>query len=710
MTTQVRTHLVIPSALLALAPLSAFSQASTSQPARNEEVTLEEVVVTSQKREERLIDVPISIAVVGSDELKQRQITTLEDLPQVVPNLAYNNIGNNHYFEIRGISNIIGNSPLVGIYIDEADATLGGAAATQINPSVYDLERVEVLRGPQGTLYGQGSAGGTIRFVTRDPDLNHLTFGADVAAMFTEHGDPSQRINTVTNIPLIEDKLGLRIVGTFQHDGGWIDQPAADRQDINDQNLTNVRIKGLWKITPEFTASVLAIINRSERGTDVSDPDSKYTWTQVFNLTNTPRVTNNNDLYNLTLAYDFTTAKLINTTTSLSVHAPWTNQSQRYQFAPAGALPLFDYYGPIQNTEDRMWTDELRLTSVGSGPWQWTIGGFYRHYRDSTSIPDNYFDIPGPVGSPLPDPYSFSVQTLYKSWSVFANTSYRLWDRLTLGVGLRYFNDHQDFTDRVALTQQADTFTSVDPRVFAEFALTHGFNLYASAAKGFRSGGFNAENQPAYDPESVWTYELGAKTSLVDGRLSFDTAVFWSDYKNYQTFGITDASNGENFIADVGSARIKGLEWDLTYRPFNDWRFDVRGDYVNARFTAINATSSNYAVGDPLDLVPRYQLSTSAQYDYLLLGKAASTRLDYSRQGPETSRNRSIGPWYYGESDVINRLNFNSTLSWSDALQVGFFVQNLLNDQGFANPYAYIYSGVRPRPRTYGVNFSVSLR
>ena len=528
--------------------------------------------------------------------------------------------------------------------------------------------------------------------------------------MFTEHGDPSQRINTVTNIPLIEDKLGLRIVGTFQHDGGWIDQPAADRQDINDQNLTNVRIKGLWKITPEFTASVLAIINRSERGTDVSDPDSKYTWTQVFNLTNTPRVTNDHDLYNLTLAYDFTTAKLINTTTSLSVHAPWTNQSQRYQFAPAGALPLFDYYGPIQNTEDRMWTDELRLTSVGSGPWQWTIGGFYRHYRDSTSIPDNYFDIPGPVGSPLPDPYSFSVQTLYKSWSVFANTSYRLWDRLTLGVGLRYFNDHQDFTDRVALTQQADTFTSVDPRVFAEFALTHGFNLYASAAKGFRSGGFNAESQPAYDPESVWTYELGAKTSLVDGRLSFNTAVFWSDYKNYQTFGITDASNGENFIADVGSARIKGLEWDLTYRPFNDWRFDVRGDYVNARFTAINATSSNYAVGDPLDLVPRYQLSTSAQYDYLLLGKAASTRLDYSRQGPETSRNRSIGPWYYGESDVINRLNFNSTLSWSDALQVGFFVQNLLNDQGFANPYAYIYSGVRPRPRTYGVNFSVSLR
>ena len=136
----------------------------------------------------------------------------------------------------------------------------------------------------------------------------------------------------------------------------------------------------------------------------------------------------------------------------------------------------------------------------------------------------------------------------------------------------------------------------------------------------------------------------------------------------------------------------------------------MRGDYLNARFTAINATATDYAVGDPLDLVPRYQFTTSGERDFTWLGKAGFVRLDYNQQGPETSRNRSIGPWYNGESDIIHTLNFNSSLSWSDDLQLGFFAQNLLNEQGFANPFSYIGTGVRPRPRTYGVRFSVSLR
>lgn len=718
MTTNVCLQRFIQLALVSLAPLTCVAQTSLGGPTAPKQssaqtqdedtTTLNEVVVTAQKREERLIDVPISIGVVSNDELKARQMTSLEDLPQVVPDLAFNNIGNNHYFEIRGVSNLIGNSPLVGIYIDEADVTLGGAAATQINPTVYDLERVEVLRGPQGTLYGEGSAGGTVRLVTRNPDLNEFAFSSDVAALFTEHGGPSQRVNAVTNIPLIDNELGIRIAGTFEHDGGWIVQPAAGLRDINSQDLTNVRIKGLWQVTPEFTASAMAVLNRSERGLDVTDPGSPHTWTQAFNLTATPRVTSDYDLYNLTLAYEFAWAKLLNTATYLKVSAPWTNQSQTYQFSPPGT-PVFDYYAPTQNTDEHVTTDELRLTSVGSGPWQWTLGGFYRHYRDSTSIPLNYFDIPGSPGTPLPEPYAFGVETLYKSASGFLDTSYRLWDRFTVGVGARYFSDHQDFTDHVALTQQTRNFSSIDPRVYAQFQFTHDFNVYASAAKGFRSGGFNAASQPAYDPESVWTYELGSKAALAEGRLTVDVSLFWSNYSNYQTFGITNAATGENFIADVGSARIKGVEWDFTYRPLKQWRFDVRGDYLNARFTAINAVSSNYAVGDPLDLVPRYQITTSAQYDYLLRGKSGFVRLDYSQQGPETSRNRSIGPWYNGESDIIRMLNLNTTLVVSESLQVGFFAQNLINDQGFANPLSYIDSGVRPRPRTFGVNFSVSL-
>jgi iron complex outermembrane recepter protein len=713
MNINVRSRLLLPSSLLLLVPMTCLAQAGPAGPQGPQQSsgqrapTLEEVVVTAQKRQEKLVDVPISVVAVSSDELDKRQITSLQDLPQVVPDLSYNNIGNNQYFEIRGISNLVGNAPLIGIYIDEADVTLGGAAATELNPTVYDMQRVEVLRGPQGTLYGEGSAGGTIRFVTRDPDLDNFGFDSNVAALFTQNGAPGERVNAVTNIPLIEGQLGMRLVGTFEHQGGWINQPAAGQKDINGEDLTNVRMKALWQLSPAFTASAMAIINRDQKGVDASDVDDPSVWTQAFNLTATPRARNDWDVYNLTLKYELPVAQILNTTTYLEDEAPWTNQASYYQFTPPGT-PVYDYYAPIQNTDDHALTDELRVTSVGQGPWQWTVGGFYRHYRDQTSIPLNYFGLPGGPGAPLPAPYAFAPETLYKSASAFLDTSYRLWDRLTVGAGLRDFRDHQDFQDHVALTQQSGTFSSVDPRAYARFKLTRNVNVYASAAKGFRSGGFNAAEQPAYGPESVWTYELGVKAA--SSAFSLDTDVFVTNYSDYQTFGITNASAGQNFVADVGRARVKGVESDFGWRPFRQWRFDVRGDYLDARFTEINATDTDYAVGDPLDLVPRYQFTTSAERDFTWLGRSGFLRLDYSQQGPETSRNRSIGPWYYGESDIIHTLNFNANLFWSDDLQFGIFAQNLLNDQGFADPFGYVGTGVRSRPRTYGIHFSTSLR
>ena len=701
----------------ALLPLTCWAQSESSAPqppspqAESAPTgSLQEIVVTAEKRAEPLIDVPISIAAISGEGLQERQIMSLEDLPQAVPDLAYYNYGNNHYFEIRGVSNTVGNSPLIGLYVDEADVTLGGAGVTEINPTTYDLERVEVLRGPQGTLYGEGSAGGTIRFITRDPNLNASTFDADVAALFTQEGAPSQQINAVANIPVIDDRLGVRIVGSFEHDGGWINQPAAGLKDINGQDLNYVRLKTLWKIAPQLTATAMAVINHDDRGLDITDADNPHVFTQVFNLTTTPRATSNYELYNLTLAYQPVYFKLLNTMTYLKVNAPWAFQSGRYPYAPPGTAPLEDYYAPFQTTDDHVWEDELRLSSVGSGPWQWTVGGFYRRYNDFTTIPVNYFGPESPPGTPLPTPYVYGPETLYKSKSVFADTSYSLWDRLRVGVGGRYFSDHQDFTDHVALTRQSATFSSADPRVYAELTVVHDLNVYASAAKGFRSGGFNGENQPAYDPEDVWTYELGSKALLADGRVSLDTSVFLSNYTNYQTFGITNELTGQYFISNVGSAKIKGIEWDVGYKPLKGLSLDLRGDYLNARFTEIPVEASNYDVGDPIDEVPRYQFGVSARYDYMVGEKPGFVRLDYNQQGPETFRNRSIGPWYYGESDIIHMLNLNTTLFWHENLQVGFLIQNLLNDQGFVNPASFFADGVRPRPRTYGVNFSISLQ
>ena len=673
------------------------------------DLKLEEIIVTAQKRAERLIDVPVSIVAVSADELKQRQITSLEDLPFIVPDLSILKNGNGDIFEIRGISNSSGNASLVGMYIDEADVTLGGGNSYDfINPVAYDLERVEVLRGPQGTLYGDGSAGGTIRFITKNPNLTTLSFGSDVAALFTQDGAPSQRINAVINVPLIEDQLGLRIASTFQHDGGWINQPAADQKDINSQDLTNVRIKALWKPADDLTVSAMAVVNRDERSLDFSDVGTPYAYTQMFNQTTTPRLRSDYDLYNLTVTYDlFSVARVLNTTTYLGTSQPEWNVGYTDQLTPPGT-PAVDNLIQFEQSNDHLLTDELRLTSLGSGRLQWTVGEFFRHYRDYANFPVIYFGPAGPPGTPLPVPYGYGADTLYKSWSTFGDANYRFTDRLTVGAGIRDFSEHQDFTSFPPVAQQTGDFHSVDPRVYAQFKITPDANIYTSAAKGFRTGGFNAFNQPKYEPESVWTYELGTKMTLLEGRISLDTDLFFSNYQGYQTYGISPVSEGVPIDSNAGRARVKGIESDLTWRPLPGWRLDARGDYVNARFTEIDATASSAAPGDPLDLVPRYQFTVSGQREFSLLGKAGSARLDYNQQGPTTQRNLSIGPWFYGESDIIHTLNFNTNVVLNDNLTVGFFAQNLLNDQGFVNSDSFISSGVRSRPRTFGVNFSVS--
>jgi outer membrane receptor protein involved in Fe transport len=232
--------------------------------------------------------------------------------------------------------------------------------------------------------------------------------------------------------------------------------------------------------------------------------------------------------------------------------------------------------------------------------------------------------------------------------------------------------------------------------------------LYTSAAKGFRSGGFNQFEQPQYNPEDVWTYELGSKMSFPHSHLDIDADVFLTNYSNYQTFAPLPGAQLVSAIQNVGYARVKGIEADASWRPIEHWRFDARGNYLDDRFTNVQSSSTAYLPGDRVDLVPKYQLSVSAQRDYVLLEKALVSRLDYSQVGPATYRNRTSGPWYYNESDTIQTLNFNTSLYWSRGLTFSVFARNLLNDQGFTNPYAIIGNGVRSRPRMVGFEFSAS--
>lgn len=679
------------------------------QASEDKRVTLGEVIVTAQKREERSIDVPISIVALSADELEQRKLISLNDLQFAVPGMSIFDFGLGRHIQVRGIANLFGLSALVGVYLDEVAVTTG--TSTVLNPSTYDLERVEVLRGPQGTLYGEGSAGGTVRFITKSPVLDRFGMTADAAALFTEEGEPGQRVNAAINVPLIENELGLRIAGTFDREGGWIDQPAADRKDINGQDLTNVRVKALWEPNPKFTVNAMAQIYRNDRSSGIGE-DANGNYTQVFNLTTTPRVVQEHEIYNLTLTYDFPAVRVLSTTSYIEA----TNENEHFgNIAPIFPPPAapFNFNTPNWLLNDRIWVQELRLTSSGSSPWQWTAGVFYRHRRFSEDTPVFYSAQPGPPGTPLPTPLALKSTNLFESWAAFGDLSYRLADRLTLGAGVRYFEDDQENAfgfgfgaPAVLGPEQTASFDSVDPRFYARYSLTEEINVYTSAAKGFRSGGFNAADLPRFDPESVWTYELGTKMSLFERRLRADMAVFYSDYGDYVVLGIDPEPPNFNVFSNAGDARIIGIEWDLEWQPADQWTLGFNGDYLDTEFTEINATSTAVIEGDPLNFVPEYQFTVSAQRDFKWIGRPGLMRLDYSQQGPITTRNRSIGPHWFSESDVINLLDFDMSLQWTENLSLNLFAQNLLNDRGFMSGDRIERNAVRPRPRTYGIGFN----
>lgn len=676
------------------------------------ERTFEEVIVTAQRREERLIDVPISIVSMSAEELGLRNVDGLDDLSLAVPGLSVQSSGTGQRrIMLRGISNVFGsNSSLIGLYLDEAPVTTD--PTRQLDLRANDLERVEVLRGPQGTLYGEGSVGGTIRFITRNPELDRFGANADLAAMFTEDGDPGQRLQGVVNVPLIENQLGLRIAGTMDRNGGWINQSEAGRTDFNDQELVNIRTKMLWQPTAQFSINAMAIIHRNDAPPSVGEDDDGD-FSQAFGLTTTPSVEDDYDVYNLSLNYDAPGVRILSSTSYIGQDKRTHDFGNRLQFGPPGTPPLHQYLPDYIQLGD-IFTEELRFTSSGDGAWQWTAGGFYRRSHLQNSLPGYYFGLPAPDGT-LPAPFWYRTDSLSKSWAVFGDTSLKLTDRLTAGVGLRYFEDDQEYATNFSVTgpapldpAQSGTFDSLNPRAYLQFKLSDNVNTYASAAKGFRSGGFNQTGQPAYDPEEVWTYELGTKMALAENRVSIDAALFYSDYSDYQINGFASPTDLAPRYVNAGSARIRGIELAVALRPTDEWSLTFSGDYVDSELYEINATSTSHTVGDPLDLFPKYSLAASVQREFSWAGRPGHGRLDYNQHGRSTFRNRTIGPWYFDESDVINLMNFNLSMQWNDMVSFGLFAQNLLDERGYLTSGWIEGNAARPRPRTYGIELGVS--
>lgn len=648
------------------------------------------IVVTAQRREQALTEVPMSVVAIDSVELRDRGVTNLVDLGFAVPGLAVqSNGGNTTRLTVRGVGNSAGfSAPLVGLYLD--DVSVSGNPAYTLDLRPYDLERVEVLRGPQGTLFGDGSVGGTIRFITNRPDLDDFAAEVDLEFAFTEDGAPSQKAQSVVNIPIVQDQLAVRVVGTFEHAGGWIDMPIQRRENINGADVVNIRSTLLWRPTERFAATGLAIVHRNDSVlTAREDEDGNYT--PFFGQTWEQDAEDDYELYGLTLSYDFGPATL----TSITSHIDAVRSNLAESEIPFLPAPLEPFGSALFNeVSTEVFNQELQLASNGSGPVNWLIGATYRD-REIVQNFENYF---APVSSPLPAPFLGLDAQNTEAWAIFGEAGYELTEWIEIGGGLRYFEDDRSQFD--GNTEQSAKFDALSPRAFVRVKLTDAVNVYANVAKGFRSGGFNLLGQPTFDPEDIWTYEVGAKGTAFDDRLYVEASVYYSEYSDFQTVGI-DPNVGLAITSNGGDGEIIGLDWTIGLNVTDNFTVDFSGSYVDTEVVSLSVANAPIAIGDRLPFVPEYNFTVSPVYSFEIASIPGFVRLDYSQQGVSKVFQRDFPSGSVTSSDVINMLNATVQFDVTQNVSLGVFGTNLADDRGFTDGFGEI-NQTRSRPRTIG--------
>jgi iron complex outermembrane receptor protein len=670
----------------------------------------ENVTVTAQKRDQEILDVPMAITALSATTLEQQGVTNLREIAGSIPGLSMVETGpGQHRAQIRGISSPL-NLPTVGTYLDEASITTDAAGgATDVR--MLDLDRVEVLRGPQGTLYGAGSMGGTIKYMTKSPILDAPSFQFDSAAGAVKDGSGLYRTSLVANLPVVKGKFGIRAAVAAERSPGWVDYPALNHQDANEGESTTFRIKGLWVANTKFSATLLFQRQNSDYdGQPYADEKRTAPYSLDQPLHETSMLTT------MVLNYDARRFTILSSTGYLDQANKGT-----YDFSPL-YVPIYQLFGfPAGlvktvawkiTSETDMLTQEIRFASKGDTPFTWTAGVFFRDYTsngtsDGVATPD-----------PLPfPPYTGKGENKSRSSAVFGEANYAATKTFTTTLGLRYSSDTRktsgitgSFGPTKPNPDHSGTFTSVNPRAVLSYRPSDGKLFYMSAAKGFRSGGFN--NPPPgctipqnYDAETLWTYEGGSSASLANGRFVVQGAVYRNSWTDMQTLILCP---GQPFalVANAGKATGTGVDMQVTVTPVRPLRLTLSGNYGDSKY---DDTAVAHKQGDRVDYVPNYNLSVAADWSFHVADKRpGQLHVDYQETGAYVLNFRQVGldPL---KSDVISGLNARLSLTLGK-VELSVYGQNLLDENGAVQP-AIVFGGTlvppRPQPRTIGAGFGL---
>lgn len=695
-------------ALLATAAL-AMGVPGLAQGTSDDDTATAEIIVTAQKREERLRDVPISVSAITASDVENRNVTTLDQLQSAVPSLRLVDIGpGQQRIQLRGISQYLG-LPTVGLYVDEFPInTYGPSGSAEVR--LLDIERIEVLRGPQPALYGEGSMGGTIRYVTAKPNLTAFGGSGLAEVSFPKDGKTGYRVEGMINAPLVANSVGVRIAATHEKEGGWID--GAPGNNLNDRNTTTVRGTVMAKASEAFTITAAGTYNESDQLYKSYSNVTRGRTGQIVPSDARQRYW----LGTLNLEYDAGPVTILSATgyldqTSLSIDdsGPFYNKLFRGSLLRTA---LTNASGGLKKFHQ-----ELRLTSNGDGPLRYLIGASYTDGKNTgLTLGDGESLVPGLPASALGVVFTQDSKTRSKIFAAFGSIGYTFGDRVTIDLGGRYFSDRRTANGTFTLvgfgppqlTNQKGTFDSFNPRIAVSLKTGESGIIYANAAKGFRSGGFNGITAPTvpptFDPEKLWSYEVGVKQNFLDNRLFVETAVYYNDYDNIQTTVIVP---GTAFAAVLGSGKASGPGVDFSVRaqPTRELTFAASVGYNHMRF---KTDSTDKVKGDPLDLVPDWNWSASIDYKPKLsetMGLIVHADIGVTDKGFITLRQLPPAPGINRIEPSQGRTVANVRLGLTfDRFEVYGYVNNLFDTYKIVNPqFGAFFEPTYTKPRTIGL-------
>jgi outer membrane receptor protein involved in Fe transport len=645
--------------------------------------------------EQRLVDIPLAVTAVGGEELEEIGANSLLDVIQTAPGAtAYETGPGVNTVQIRGISATTGDSP-IGYYLDETPFALVGTYYAP-DVSMFDLERVEILRGPQGTLYGDGALGGVLRFLTQNPDLQELEAKADVSYGTYSGGEDTYTANAAVSVPIVKDRFAIRATASYRDLGGWVDSPYFG-DNINDQTFETYRFKGLFQATDRLRITASAWYNRHEAdGTNDANDDD------VIESPIEQPSDGSYDVYSAVVEYEAEVFSLLSATSY--IEQEW-NTRIAILLAPGFAAAADQTIGLESLTQ------EIRLASKGASPLAWTGGVFYRDSKTPIIGEFKAFDL-----------YTESANTS-EAMAVFGEAIYTYANRMDLTLGLRYFEDRRTAEDPGNQISGQAEFDAVTPRLNLAYRPAPGRLLYLNVSKGFKSGqvqnplstlfaqSVGVEIPDAVGPENAWTYEIGVKREI-GSRVTVEGAAYYTDYTDLQFF-VPIAGNPIIAYHNVGRATIPGVDWVITARPTDEWSLSFGGNWNQAEYAEDAVVDGVVVVeeGNRMQNVPELSLNGSLRYAKTFGNRGwlgfGDLRAQYSSERFSPTGDAAASD---AGSDTILTLQVRAGVMTPFG-ELALFVNNATDERGaIAPPFASNrYGQARLAPRQIGLNLKLNL-